>query len=62
MTPLPDVICGNADGISDYVSRYASKDAADEAGEDSESDDEMSSVGSYASGEDEEPAGNMDEL
>lgn len=43
----------------DYVTRYASKDAADEAGEDSESDDEMSSVGSY---DDEEPAGNMDEL
>jgi len=41
------------------VTRYASKDAADEAGEDSESDDEMSSVGSY---DDEEPAGNMDEL
>ena len=46
----------------DYVKRFASKDAADEAGEDSESDDEMSSVGSYASGEDENPAGNMDEL
>lgn len=47
--------------VKDYVTRYASKDAADEAGEDSESDDEMSSVGSYAS-EDEEPAGNMDEI
>jgi len=46
----------------DYVSRYASKDAADEAGEESESEDEMSSVGSYESGDDEEPAGNMDEL
>ena len=46
----------------EYVNRYASKDAADEAGEDSESEDEMSSVGSYHSGEDEEPAGNMDEL
>jgi len=47
--------------VKDYVTRYASKDAADEAGDDSESDDEMSSVGSYAS-EDEEPAGNMDEI
>ncbi|KAL9049707.1 MAG: hypothetical protein Q9162_007079 [Coniocarpon cinnabarinum] len=49
--------------VKEYVSRFASKDAADEAGEDSESEDEMSSVGSYRSGDDdEEPAGNMDEL
>ena len=34
----------------------------DDAGEDSESDNEMSSVGSYDSGDDEEPAGNMDEI
>lgn len=47
---------------ADYVARFASKDAADEAGQDSESEDEMSSVGSYASGDDEQPAGNMDEL
>lgn len=47
---------------SEYVKRFASKDAADEAGEESDSEEEMSSVGSYASGEDEEPAGNMDEL
>ena len=46
----------------DYVQRYASKDAADEAGEDNESDGEMSSVGSYISGEDDEPAGNMDDV
>ena len=51
----------DADDRLEYVTRFASKDAADEAGEDSESEDEMSSVGSYASGED-EPAGNMDEL
>lgn len=44
------------------MKRYASKDAADEAGEESDSDDEMSSVGSYASGEDEEPAGRLDEV
>ncbi|KAI9835916.1 MAG: Ubiquitin-conjugating enzyme E2 8 [Sarea resinae] len=43
----------------EYVSKYATKDAADEAGEDSESDDEMSSVGSFESG-DEEPAGTME--
>ena len=49
-----------ADTYSDYVKRFASKDAADEAGDESDSDDEMSSVGSYASGEDEEPAGRLD--
>lgn len=47
---------------ADYVSRYATKDAADQGGEEEESDDEMSSVGSYDSGDDDEPAGNMDEL
>jgi len=45
------------------VKRFASAAAADEAGEEEESEDDMSSVGSYASGdEDEEVAGNMDEL
>ncbi|EON68156.1 ubiquitin-conjugating enzyme E2 H [Coniosporium apollinis CBS 100218] len=48
--------------VKEYVLKYASKDAADEAGEDSESEDDMSSVGSYESGEDEEPAGNMEEI
>ena len=41
------------------MSKYANRDAVDEAGEDSESDDEMSSVGSFESG-DEEPAGQME--
>ncbi|KAH0550965.1 Ubiquitin-conjugating enzyme E2 8 [Trichoglossum hirsutum] len=45
--------------LAEYVSKYATKDAADEAGEDSDSDDEMSSVGSFESG-DEEPAGTME--
>ena len=44
---------------SDYVTKYASKQAADEAGEDTESEDEMSSVGSFGS-EDEEPVGQME--
>lgn len=44
---------------AEYVAKYANKDAADEAGNDSESDDEMSSVGSFESG-DEEPAGQME--
>jgi len=48
--------------VKEYVAKYASKDAADEADEESDLDDEMSSVGSYASGEDEEPAGNMEEI
>ncbi|KAI9718473.1 MAG: hypothetical protein M1828_006718 [Chrysothrix sp. TS-e1954] len=48
--------------VKESVKRHASKDAADEAGNESESEGEMSSVGSYASGEEDEPAGNMDEL
>lgn len=47
---------------AEYVAKYASKEAADDAGEDSEDDDEMSSVGSYDSDDDEEPAGTMDEV
>lgn len=49
---------------AEYVSKYATKDAADEAGDDEESEDEMSSVGSYDEGEeeDDEVAGNMEEL
>ncbi|KAI9847516.1 MAG: Ubiquitin-conjugating enzyme E2 8 [Sclerophora amabilis] len=45
--------------VKEYVSKYATRDAADEAGEDSDEDDEMSSVGSFESG-DEEPAGTME--
>lgn len=48
--------------VKEYVTKYASKEAADDAGEDSEDDDEMSSVGSYDSDDDEEPAGTMDEV
>ncbi|KAF2239638.1 ubiquitin-conjugating enzyme h [Viridothelium virens] len=48
--------------VKEYVSRYASKEAADEAGEDTESDDEMSSVGSYDSRDEDEAAGNMDDI
>ncbi|MCJ1234252.1 Ubiquitin-conjugating enzyme E2 8 [Varicellaria rhodocarpa] len=45
--------------VKEYVTKYASREAADEAGDDSESEDEMSSVGSFES-EDEEPAGQME--
>ena len=49
--------------LVEYVSKYASKEAADEAGEDNETDEEMSSAGSYRSdGEDDQPAGEMEEL
>jgi len=47
---------------AEYVTRYASKEAADEAGDDSDDEDEMSSVGSLDSADDEEPAGTMDEV
>ena len=42
--------------------RYASKDAADEAGAESDDDDELSSVGSFGDDEDQEPAGQMEEV
>lgn len=48
---------------TEYVTRYASKEAAEEAGDDNKSDDEMSSAGSYRSdGEEEQPAGEMDDV
>lgn len=45
----------------EYVQRYASKDAAEEAGAESEDDDDMSSVGSFGD-DDDEPAGQMDDV
>ncbi|PGH11147.1 ubiquitin-conjugating enzyme E2 8 [Polytolypa hystricis UAMH7299] len=48
--------------VREYVAKYASKDVVDEGGDDSESDDEMSSVGSYQSGGEEEPTGEMDDV
>ena len=44
----------------EYVQKYANKDAADEAGQESEDDDDLSSVASFD--EDEEPAGQMDDV
>lgn len=46
---------------AEYVQKYASKDAADEAGAESEDDDDMSSVASFGDEED-EPAGQMDDV
>ncbi|CAK7565273.1 MAG: ubiquitin-conjugating enzyme E2 H [Sporothrix epigloea] len=51
--------------VREYVQKYASKDAADEAGAESEDDDDMSSVGSFEEDEDgdeDEPAGQMDDV
>ncbi|TPX18844.1 uncharacterized protein E0L32_011459 [Thyridium curvatum] len=47
--------------VKEYVLRYANKDAADEAGAESEDDDDMSSVASFGD-EDDEPAGQMDDV
>ena len=54
--------CRYTDCHAEYVSKYASKEAVDDAGEESEEDDEMSSVGSVESGDEDEPAGTMDEV
>ncbi|KAF3172648.1 Ubiquitin-conjugating enzyme E2 8 [Orbilia oligospora] len=48
-----------ASRVKEYVGKYATKEAMEATGEDSESDDEMSSVGSYDSA-DEDPAGTME--
>ncbi|EPS41451.1 hypothetical protein H072_4633 [Dactylellina haptotyla CBS 200.50] len=45
--------------VKEYVNKYATKEAIDNAEDESESDEEMSSVGSYDSG-DEDPAGTME--
>jgi len=57
-------VCAVSDVLTeaDYVKRYASEEQANEAGEEEE-EAEMSSVGSYDSdGEEEEPAGEMEEI
>ncbi|VUC35548.1 unnamed protein product, partial [Clonostachys rosea] len=47
--------------VKEYVAKYANKDAADDAGAESEDDDDLSSVASFDD-EDEEPAGQMDDV
>ncbi|KAI9151875.1 ubiquitin-conjugating enzyme [Paramyrothecium foliicola] len=47
--------------VKEYVQKYANKDAADDAGAESEDDDDMSSVGSFGD-DDDEPAGQMDDV
>ncbi|KJR82383.1 ubiquitin-conjugating enzyme E2 H [Sporothrix schenckii 1099-18] len=48
--------------VKEYVQKYASKEAADEAGAESEDDDDMSSVGSFDEDDEDEPAGQMDDV
>jgi ubiquitin-conjugating enzyme E2 H len=50
-----------ADDGAEYVQKYATKDAADDAGPESASDDDLSSVASFGD-DDEQPAGQMDDV
>jgi ubiquitin-conjugating enzyme E2 H len=51
-----------ADVRTEYVQKFASKDAAEDSDKDNDDDDEMSSVGSYESGDEDEAAGNMEDI
>lgn len=44
------------------MTKYASKDAADDAGAETDEDSDMSSVGSFNDDDDDEPAGQMEEV
>jgi ubiquitin-conjugating enzyme E2 H len=46
--------------VKEYVQKYATKEAMEDAGAKSEEDDDLSSVASFD--EDEEPAGQMDDV
>ncbi|USP81683.1 ubiquitin-conjugating enzyme [Curvularia clavata] len=48
--------------VKEYVQKYASKDTAEDSDKDDGDDDEMSSVGSYESGDEDGAAGNMDDI
>ncbi|KAL5408699.1 hypothetical protein PMIN03_006358 [Paraphaeosphaeria minitans] len=48
--------------VKEYVQKYASKDTSEDSDKDNDDDDEMSSVGSYESGDDDEAAGNMEDI
>lgn len=47
---------------TEYVQKYANKDTAEDSDKDNDDDDEMSSVGSYESGDEDEAAGNMEDI
>jgi ubiquitin-conjugating enzyme E2 H len=53
---------GLANLPSEYVQKYANKDTAEDSDKDNDDDDEMSSVGSYESGDEDEAAGNMEDI
>lgn len=44
------------------MQKYASKDISEDSDQDNDDDDEMSSVGSYESGDEGEAAGNMEDI
>ena len=46
----------------EYVAKYATKENVDDAGNEDSDSDEMSSVGSFDSNDEDEPAGTMDEV
>ncbi|KAH8730837.1 ubiquitin-conjugating enzyme/RWD-like protein [Phaeosphaeriaceae sp. PMI808] len=48
--------------VKEYVQKYANKDTAEDSDKDNDDDDEMSSVGSYESGDEDEAAGNMEDI
>ncbi|KAI4908186.1 Ubiquitin-conjugating enzyme E2 8 [Alternaria incomplexa] len=48
--------------VKEYVHKYANKDTAEDSDKDDGDDDEMSSVGSYESGDEDEAAGNMEDI
>jgi ubiquitin-conjugating enzyme E2 H len=48
--------------VKEYVQKYASKDTAEDSDKEDGDDDEMSSVGSYESGDEDGAAGNMDDI
>jgi ubiquitin-conjugating enzyme E2 H len=47
---------------TEYVQKYANRDTAEDSDKDNDDDDEMSSVGSYESGDEDEAAGNMEDI
>ena len=48
--------------MTEYVQKYASKDTSEDSDKDNDDDDEMSSVDSYESGDEDEATGNMEDI
>lgn len=47
---------------TEYISKYATREAIDDNGAESDDDDDMSSVASFGSDDNDEAAGQMEEL